>query len=615
MTIDIAVAQGDKSAPSCSEPGGVLAGVGLGIRVSGAAGAWKCTVAGTLPSLAKGEKTVEFEAVVADTLERTASAAYTITYITNTPPAFFTKPTLLATLTDAKRDDVIHIPQIETTDAEQTEERQRELSVCGGALPGGVSLGKHGEFKGTAARVATNAVFKFNICVTDGKATTKSGVFSIAVLAPTCAADDGTAVPVGGTADSRCTPGCYLSNPITALDVGTMSDEMFEKYMPGGSYRSAHKMSSGTNHQIYKVYKGKRLAPGSGHCGGLGMDWAPDNVNGGHSETCNARTNHGTTGPHQPVTWAFVMCDGHVPHYDCAGVYFDRRNGVSMTGTKEDTWGNRGMMAAWTGTSLVDDAKFTALLRQDQSKCKGDGNCNYPDACSEVGAISGFSEGIASRLAFHPSDQRDGPCFKKEQVKADPTGQRYKGKWESKCTGDVIETREALAQGYIMRKGLRNFGVCTGKGGIGGKQVKGLAAAKAACNKYRNAAGAMTCTGVFQTEAKAGKEDNWENAVWCLKLYHQDLADYYGAFLFGGDQIGFFRQQHSMAEHLEACSKNKACGCVQLDTRTGHGKPGHGTAKLCKGTGSKFDGEDLFWSMVKTEDALSPCVGRTGAGA
>ena len=34
-----------------------------------------------------------------------------------------------------------------------------------------------------------------------------------------------------------------------------------------------------------------------------------------------------------------------------------------------------------------------------------------------------------------PSDQYDGFCFRKDMIKKDPTGQKYKGKWESKCTG------------------------------------------------------------------------------------------------------------------------------------------------------------------------------------
>jgi hypothetical protein len=103
-----------------STPLKVLKAAGLAIAASGAAGAWACTITGTLPSLSEGHKVLKFDAVSTDTLDRSATGSFTITYISNTGPEFTdTKEyttTLFSGLGTATGDDM---PALEATDEQE----------------------------------------------------------------------------------------------------------------------------------------------------------------------------------------------------------------------------------------------------------------------------------------------------------------------------------------------------------------------------------------------------------------------------------------------------------------------------------------------------------------
>ena len=144
MTVDINIEQGDRTKPTCTETrGSTLRGNGLAIAASGVAGAWKCTVNGTLPVLAAGTKNISFTAAAFDSLNRKAEATYAIIVFTNTPPKFTTAPGLLGTLTDTTRSEtaaVAALGPLTATDKEQDDTTELVFSICagGGSLPTGL---------------------------------------------------------------------------------------------------------------------------------------------------------------------------------------------------------------------------------------------------------------------------------------------------------------------------------------------------------------------------------------------------------------------------------------------------------------------------------------------
>lgn len=169
IKVEISIVQGDRAAPACSEPSGVLKAAGLSIAVSGESGAWKCVISGTLPSLADGEETLTFEAVATDTLARSAKGEFTINYNANTAPTFTNKAADLGTLADADRAKTAKLAPLTAVDAEQ-DTSELSFSVCdGSSLPEGIKLdATKGTFSGTAARVEKDSVLKFKACVSDG---------------------------------------------------------------------------------------------------------------------------------------------------------------------------------------------------------------------------------------------------------------------------------------------------------------------------------------------------------------------------------------------------------------------------------------------------------------
>jgi hypothetical protein len=286
------------------------------------------------------------------------------------------------------------------------------------------------------------------------------------------------------------------------------------------------------------------------------------------------------------------ICDGHVPHYGCACVEFDRRG--------EAAWDKGGSLAYhgdaaiqnmrdakgyWAaakvshigyngeGTVRVFRPNFALEDAIESHACSLDANMRvtngiplgsplllplyhklctsteglkegetlaHPDTCSELGANSNWME-MGSQKAFMPSDQYDGFCFRKDMVKKDPSGQKYKGKCESKCTGEKIKDVPLRTNTYIMQKGVRYFTGLNDRDKPT-KIVRGITAAKKLCNEIRDPdQGGLICSGIFQKEKIAGEEEDWENVDWILKLFLQDCASWYGCYIHDGDEIAFFR--------------------------------------------------------------------------
>jgi hypothetical protein len=292
IAVEFSVVQGDRAAPACSEPGGVLKAAGLSIDVSGEPGTWKCVISGMLPSLADGEKTLEFEAVATDTLNRNATGDFTINYNANTAPKFTNEQADLGTLTDAGRKNTSTLTTLTAADAEQ-EASDLSFTVCdGSSLPKGVKLdAAKGTFSGEAARVGEDAVVKFIACVSDGK-THAEMEFAITILAPVCTGEDGKAVKIGVLADRACPRGCTLANPCTGLSVAKVTEEQWEMCAGSTTYQRSSISGKSVGHtsgQTYRWIKDKRCGFGSGHCNGGGYDWAPTSAHQAGGSSCTRR--------------------------------------------------------------------------------------------------------------------------------------------------------------------------------------------------------------------------------------------------------------------------------------------------------------------------------------
>lgn len=174
--------------------------------------------------------------------------------------------------------------------------------------------------------------------------------------------------------------------------------------------------------------------------------------------------------------------------------------------------------------------------------------------------------------------------------------------------GEMIKEVPMRTSSYIMQKGVDHFIGLNGRSADKPtKVVRGLTAAKKECNEIRDpSTGGLICSGIYQKEGVAGKEEDWEEVDWILKLFLQSCSHYFACFIHGGDEIVFFRQQYTVAEMLDECTNTKNCGCVKFDTRTNYRIRGQTSFTLHAGTDTKFDDENLIWSFHQTDGDVSP---------